>query len=248
MRTQIKGETLDEAINNAMIELSITSENLKYDIIQQGTTGFLGIGSKPYIIEAYDKNDKEEIYKEKQKEQKLEKDEKGIYVFKKENSERSNFLKENKEEIYKKAKEFLEPIFKGFEEEIALNYTINEETSSMIINLQGEKMGVIIGKYGQTLDSLQHILNIVVNENLKEKIKIRLDSENYRDKRYKKIEAFAKSIVQKVKKTKRDYSLEPMSSYDRRIIHSLLQKERNIETVSKGEGRERHVVVKYRKN
>ena len=255
MRIQIKGETLDEAINNAMIELSTTSDDIAYDVIQEGSQGFLGIGSKPYIIEAYKKDDKEEKYKKESvnKKEKLVENN-GVYEFKSEKvstnkgfEKKEEKMKRDPEEVFNKAKEFLTPIFKEFNIPINLDYTANIESNTLILNLNGEKMGVIIGKHGQTLDALQHLVNIVVNNGETNRVRIRIDSENYRDKRNKTLESLAKSVANNVRKTHKDYELEPMTSYERRIIHSVLQKERNIETASIGYDKERHVVVKYKR-
>ena len=251
MRKTFKADTLDSAINNAMIELSITSDKLAYEVIQEGTAGFLGIGAKPFIIEAYSKDDKEELYKAQSvnKTDKLVEQKQGVYEFR---SEKRQFKKQEKmtrdpKEVFEKAKAFLKPILDEFEADIVLAYEVLEDQNTLIINLSGDKMGVIIGKHGQTLDSLQHLTNLVVNKDQSDKVKIRIDSENYRDKRFKTLESLAKSVANNVIKTKKDYELEPMSSYERRIIHSILQKERNIETESIGEERERRVVVRYRR-
>ena len=89
--------------------------------------------------------------------------------------------------------------------------------------------------------------NMVINNGQSSRVKVRIDSENYRDKRNKTLESLAKSVANTVRKTHKDYELEPMTSYERRIIHSVLQKEKNIETTSIGTDKERHVVVKYRR-
>lgn len=256
MRIQSKGETLDEAINNAMIELSTTSDNLAYELVQEGSAGFFGIGSKPFIIEAYKKDDKEEIYKKERenKKEKLVENEQGVYEFKTEKtSTKTGFAKKEEkmtrdpEEVYKTAKKFLEPIFNEFNTKINMSYTPYIDTNTLVINISGEKIGVLIGKHGQTLDAIQHLVNIVVNNGQSNRVRVRIDSENYREKRNKTLEALAKSVANNVKKTHKDYELEPMTSYERRIIHSVLQKEKNIETVSKGIDKERHVVVKYKR-
>lgn len=256
MRIEAKGETLDEAINNAMIELSTTSDNLSYEIKQEGSSGFLGIGAKPYIIEAYKKDDKEENYKKNSvnKKEKLVENSSGVYEFKSEKvSTNKGFAKKeekmtrNPEEVFNEAKAFLTPIFKEFNTEINMSYTANVESNTVILNISGEKMGVVIGKHGQTLDAIQHLVNIVVNNGKSSRVRIRIDSENYRDKRNKTLESLAKSVANNVRKTHKDYELEPMSSYERRIIHSVLQKERNIETISIGLDKDRHVVVKYKR-
>lgn len=255
MRIQIKGETLDEAINNAMVELSTTSDNLAYDMVQEGKQGFFGIGSKPFIIEAYKKDDKEEIYKQNSvnKKEKLVENN-GVYEFKTERVSTNRGLNKkyekmtrDPEEVFKKAKEFLDPIFKEFNANLQVDYTANIDSNTVILNLSGDKMGVVIGKHGQTLDAIQHLVNIVVNNGETSRVRVRIDSENYRDKRNKTLESLAKSVANNVRKTHKDYELEPMSSFERRIIHSVLQKERNIETYSIGEDKERHVVVRYKR-
>ena len=256
MRVEVKGESLDEAINNAIIELATTSDNILYDIKQEGTSGFFGIGAKPFIIYAYKKDDKEEKYKKESitKKEKLVENETGVYEFKTDKiSTNKGFVQykekmtRDPEEVFNEAKKFLEPIFKEFNTKIDISWTANVETNTLVINVSGDKIGVIIGKHGQTLDAIQHLTNIVVNKEKSSRVRIRIDSENYREKRNKTLESLAKSVAINVRKTHKDYELEPMSSYERRIIHSVLQKERNIETVSKGLDKERHVVVKYKR-
>lgn len=256
MRIEIKGETLDEAINNAMVELSTTSDNISYDLIQEGSAGFLGIGAKPFIIEAYRKDDKEENYKKESanKKEKLVENEKGVYEFKTEKvstnkgfSKKEEKMTRDPEEVFAEVKAFLTPIFNEFNIKIDMSYDTNVDQNLFILNISGEKMGVVIGKHGQTLDAIQHLTNIVVNNGKSSRVRIRIDSENYRDKRNKTLESLAKSVANIVRKTHKDYELEPMSSFERRIIHSVLQKERNIETTSIGTDKERHVVVKYRR-
>lgn len=256
MKIQAKGETLDEAINNAMIDLSTTSDNIAYDIVQEGSTGFFGIGAKPYIIEAYKKDDKEEVYKKTSanKKEKLVEKETGVYEFKSEKvstnkgmSRKDEKMTRDPEEVFNEAKKFLDPIFNEFNTKINITYEANIDTNTLILNVSGEKIGVVIGKHGATLDALQHLVNIVVNNGKQNRVRIRIDSENYREKRNKTLEALAKSVANNVRKTHKDYELEPMSSYERRIIHSVLQKEKNIETVSEGQDKERHVIVKYKR-
>ena len=134
MRMQIKGESLDEAINNAMIELSTTSDNIAYDLIQEGNSGFLGIGAKPYIIEAYKKDDKEELYKKNSegKKEKLVQNDTGVYEFKSEKVNSNKDFEKNvqkmtrdSEEVFNKAKEFLTPLFKEFNTNIEMSYKAN---------------------------------------------------------------------------------------------------------------------------
>ena len=116
------------------------------------------------------------------------------------------------------------------------------------INLIGEDMGVLIGKRGQTLDSLQHLVGLVVNKNAENYIRVKLDIENYRERRKESLEVLAKNIAQKVKRSRKSISLEPMNPYERRIIHAALQDDPNIITRSEGEEPFRHVVVALKRD
>ena len=152
-----------------------------------------------------------------------------------------------KETIQDKAVSFLEQIFSLMEiqSEIAVDY--NEEDKAMNINIIGEDMGVLIGKRGQTLDSLQYLVSLVVNKESEDYIKVKLDTENYRERRKETLENLAKNIAYKVKKTRRSVSLEPMNPYERRIIHSALQNDKFVETHSEGEEPYRKIVVTLKK-
>ena len=118
----------------------------------------------------------------------------------------------------------------------------------MNIVFDGEDMGLLIGKRGQTLDSLQYIISLVVNKESDSYIRIKVDTENYRERRKATLENLAKNLAYKVKRTRRPVSLEPMNPYERRIIHSALQGNKFVETVSEGEEPYRHVVVKLKRN
>lgn len=252
MRKIVKGQTLDEAINNAMIELSTTSDNLVYNVLKEGTQGFLGIGSRPYEIEAYRKDDKEEIYKQQslEKKDKLVQDKDGVYEFKQENK-KTKFEKNSYDIDFEKVKNvannFLTPILKQVSDNVEFDYKLSERDNTLVINIIGDKMGLVIGKHGKTLDSLQYLTNIIVNNETQSRVKIRIDCEQYRNKRYKTLETLAQNVAHNVRKTKGEYELEPMSSYERRIIHSVLQREKNIITESVGNDKNRHVVVKYKR-
>jgi spoIIIJ-associated protein len=117
----------------------------------------------------------------------------------------------------------------------------------MNIDLNGDEMGVLIGKRGQTLDSLQYLVSLVVNKNVDNYIRVKVDTENYRQRRKDTLENLAKNIAYKVKRTKRPVSLEPMNPYERRIIHSALQNDKYVTTYSEGDEPFRHVVVVLKK-
>lgn len=144
-------------------------------------------------------------------------------------------------------KTFLEKVFKamGITAKIELLYDV--ESSNLDINLNGEEMGVLIGKRGQTLDSLQYLISLVVNKNSDNYIKVKLDTENYRARRKETLENLAKNIAFKVKRTRKPVSLEPMNPYERRIIHSALQNDKFVETYSEGDEPYRKVVINVKK-
>lgn len=148
--------------------------------------------------------------------------------------------KESVEEI---VTNFLNKLFScmGIEVELVIEY--KEEEGEMDIELKGEDMGLLIGKRGQTLDSIQYLTSLVANKDLEDYVKIKMDTENYRQRRKETIENLAKNIAGKVKKTRKPMHLEPMNPYERRIIHAVLQNDKYIETYSEGEEPFRKVVV-----
>ena len=132
---------------------------------------------------------------------------------------------------------------------VDLNASYNEEERELSINMEGQDMGVLIGKRGQTLDSLQYLVSLVVNKNREDDghIRVKLDTENYRERRKDTLETLAKNIAYKVKRIRRPVALEPMNPYERRIIHSSLQNDKFVTTRSEGEEPFRHVVIFLKK-
>lgn len=126
---------------------------------------------------------------------------------------------------------------------VKINMDINEEDGVVNIDLVGDDMGILIGKRGQTLDSLQYLVSLVINKESEKYLRVKLDTENYRERRKATLENLAKNIAFKVKRIKKPVSLEPMNPYERRIIHSALQNDKYVTTKSEGEEPYRHVVV-----
>lgn len=145
------------------------------------------------------------------------------------------------------AKKFLTQVFHAMNIEADIDIQYNELESILDVNLRGEDMGVLIGKRGQTLDSLQYLVSLVVNKNSDTYLKVKLDTENYRERRKETLENLAKNIAYKVKRTRKAVSLEPMNPYERRIIHSALQNDKYVETHSEGDEPYRRVVVTAKK-
>ncbi|MDF2942825.1 MAG: hypothetical protein K0S01_1683 [Herbinix sp.] len=145
------------------------------------------------------------------------------------------------------AKRFLVDVFNAMGIKASTEVVFDKENATIEINVDGDEMGVLIGKRGQTLDSLQYLVSLVVNKNSENYIKVKLDTENYRARRKETLENLAKNIAFKVKRTRKPVSLEPMNPYERRIIHSALQNDKYVETYSEGEEPYRRVVINVKK-
>ena len=208
------GKNVDEAITKALVNFGVTSDKLEYEVVDKGSNGILGIGSRPAKINA------------KVKEEVIE-------------------VASTPEDIQKVVVEFLDKVFKAMNLTVKINVDVKDD--SVDIDLVGDDMGVLIGKRGQTLDSLQYLVSLVVNKKSDKYLRVKLDTENYRERRKETLENLAKNIAFKVKRTKRPVSLEPMNPYERRVIHSALQNDRYVTTKSEGDEPYRHVVVLLKK-
>jgi len=204
---KISAKNLDEAITQALIRLEITSDQLEYEVIDKGSSGILGIGSRPAVIQA-----------------------------------------KRKFSLEGTAKDFLQEVLKTMGMEVEIGVIYDPVEKAMDIDLKGDDMGILIGKRGQTLDSLQYLTSLVVNKYSEEYVRVKLDIENYRERRKETLETLAKNISYKVKRTKRAVALEPMNPYERRVIHSALQGDRFVLTRSEGEEPFRHVVISLKRD
>ena len=206
---EITAKTVNDAITEACQKLSIPSAKLEYEVLEEGSTGFLGLGAKAAKIKAR--------------------------------------IKEEEKTVDMVAKDFLAEVFKAMNLPVVVNIKYDDIERILDIDLSGEDMGVLIGKRGQTLDSIQYLVSLVVNKGKEDYIRVKLDTENYRQRRKATLENSAKNIAFKVKRTKRPVSLEPMNPYERRIIHSALQNDRYVTTHSEGDEPFRRVVVTLKK-
>ena len=249
----VSKKTVEEAITEACIQLGLASTDVEVEVIEKGSAGFLGIGAKQAVIKAWKKQEKKENKKEVKKEAKKvveepkqeEVKEEAIPVVEESNEEVAE-TEEKLAEVEPQTKEacekFLTDVLKTMGMEVTLTSEIDED-GSLSINMEGDNMGILIGKRGQTLDSLQYLTNRVANKMQDGYVRVKLDTENYRQRRKETLENLAKNIAHKVKRTKRSVSLEPMNPYERRIIHSALQNDRYVTTHSEGEEPFRRVVV-----
>ena len=144
-------------------------------------------------------------------------------------------------------REFLGSVFAAMKMEGEVLIKIDEVEHTIDIELKGDDMGILIGKRGQTLDSLQYLVSLVVNKKSENYVRVKLDTENYRERRKETLETLAKNIAYKVKRTKRSVSLEPMNPYERRIIHAALQNDKYVTTRSEGEDPFRHVIISLKR-
>lgn len=145
------------------------------------------------------------------------------------------------------AKEFLQRVFKAMKIEVAMEKFINKNDGSVTFKLHGADMGILIGKHGQTLDSLQYLTNLVANKNSSDRVRVIIDVEDYRDRRIETLNRLASRLADKVKRTGERVALEPMNPHERKIIHMALQGDRRVTTLSEGDEPYRHVVIELKK-
>ena len=336
---ETSAKTVDEAITKVCIELGLTSDKLDYEVVDEGSTGFLGLGARPAVIryreKAFEMPGTEKVEEAPKKEEKsagsfvsaediearaaaaAQRDkELGITYEEKPRREardrrdsregrggrdrrdrRDNrgrggrdrrdsrgrgrnldreieriggtIITEEKpyepsqpkpqrkiavkndeqvEELKKTADAFLTDVFKAMSLEVSISYEYEQEDGSLSCIFDGDDMGLLIGKHGQTLDSLQYLTSLVVNKGQDEYVRVKLDTENYRSRRKDTLVNLARNIAYKVKQTRHAIALEPMNPYERRIIHAALQENEYVETYSEGEEPYRHVVVTLKKH
>lgn len=288
---EVSGKNVDEALTNALIQLETTSDKVEYEVIEKGSSGFLGMFNKPAVIRVRKKEEEvEETLETVKKPSKKYSDSKnnnykdGKKKFKSDDkkdvkpaakaevkpevkpevksadvkpvdvkSESDNNVETKtesskyttvmpNEEIERRITTFLTDMFKAMGFEVAIKVSF-DDPECVYVDLSGPNMGVLIGKRGQTLDSIQYLTSLVVNKGKDKYVRIKLDTEDYRNRRKETLESLARNIAYKVKRTRRPVSLEPMNPYERRIIHSALQNDKFVSTKSEGEEPFRHVVV-----
>lgn len=204
---EVSARTVDDAITEALVKLGATSDQIEYEVIEKGSTGFLGLARKDAVIKV-----------------------------------------RKKYSVEGDITEFLQKIFAAMDLKVEIIIEKAEDGNTYNVELKGDDMGILIGKRGQTLDSLQYLANLAVNKNSEEYIKVKIDTEDYRKRRKETLENLAKNIAYKVKRTKRPVSLEPMNPFERRVIHSALQNDKFVTTHSEGEEPYRHVVVTLKRD
>ena len=268
----VSAKTLDDAITEALFQLGVTSDRLDYIVVEKGSEGFLGIGRKQAVIKARRKREekpveetveeskvetpvKEEVKPEKKTEKKPAKEH--SHTKKNVREEKPEVKSEPKKEVelakvepqtIETCEKFIYDVMNAMGMDDVKVTSVVDEEGALSINMEGSNMGILIGKRGQTLDSLQYLTNRVANKMQDGYVRVKLDTEDYRRRRKETLENLAKNIASKVKRTRKTVSLEPMNPYERRIIHSALQSDPAVSTHSEGEEPYRRVVVTLVRN
>lgn len=268
----VSAKTLDDAITEALVQLGVTSDRLDYIVVEKGSEGFLGIGRKQAVIKARRKREekpveetveeskvetpvKEEVKPEKKTEKKPAKEH--SHTKKNVREEKLEVKSEPKKEVelakvepqtIETCEKFIYDVMNAMGMDDVKVTSVVDEEGALSINMEGSNMGILIGKRGQTLDSLQYLTNRVANKMQDGYVRVKLDTEDYRRRRKETLENLAKNIASKVKRTRKTVSLEPMNPYERRIIHSALQSDPAVSTHSEGEEPYRRVVVTLVRN
>ena len=251
---EVSGKNVDEALTNALIKLETTSDKVEYEVVEKGSSGILGLFNKPAVIRVRKKEivevEEKPVQKEEIKptEEKIREEVKSSQPLQQaepvQPSEKApkhvNVM--SNDEIERRIVTFLDEMFKAMELEVKIEVKF-DDPECVNVELSGPNMGVLIGKRGQTLDSIQYLTSLVVNKGKEKYVRIKLDTEDYRSRRKETLESLARNIAYKVKRSRRPVSLEPMNPYERRIIHPTLQNDKFVSTRSVGEEPFRHVVV-----
>ena len=267
----VSAKTVNDAITEASIQLGVSSDQMEYDVIEKGSAGFFGIGSKQAVIRARLKKVEEPAIEEIVKKEVVKKVEKKVEEKRpeekkhqeKRHSDKKHHDKKHVEKVEEKVVEpkkeiettvvteetmkiceaFLIDVLKAMGMEAVEVESKIDEDGALSMELKGDNMGILIGKRGQTLDSLQYLTNRVANKSQDGYVRVKLDTEDYRRRRKQTLENLAKNIAYKVKRSRKAVALEPMNPYERRIIHSALQGDERVSTHSEGEEPYRRVVI-----
>ena len=267
------GKDVDEAVKLALAELKLTIDDVDVTVLEESSKGFFGLGSKLAKVRVEKKKgQKAEKAVKEAKEAKEVKELKEAKEVKEEpkpfketpRKEEKRPIRQEKREttrpvkIEKKPDErvnlektddhpallFVRELADKMELELEIKAMKNEEC--VYIDIEGKDSGTIIGKRGQTLDSIQYLASLVANKDKEKYIRVVVDAENYRNKRERTLEMLAERLAGKVVSTRRSVRLEPMNPYERKIIHAKLQSNPKVTTRSEGEEPYRRVIIEYK--
>ncbi len=249
---EIEAKTVDDAITEATVQMGLTSDQIEYEVIDKGASGFLGRNSKMAKIRVRKKEERAEMPEEIEPEE----DEPALAEARADAPQAEPAAKPKREktvvpaeEVEAEIRSFLGKVHEAMGLSVELTITPDpDEVNAYDVDMVGDDMGMLIGKRGQTLDALQYLTNLAINKHLESYVRVKLDTEDYRRRRKATLENLAKNVAYKVKRTGNPVELEPMNPYERRVIHFALQNDRYVTTHSEGEGDARHVVVTLRED
>lgn len=241
---EFTGKNVDDALTEALISLETTSDKVEWEVVEKESRGVLGLFSRPARIRVRVKKEEtvEEVVVPEVRE--AISNSETVNLYNSNASYNSNLVNSDIADI---GRNFIKKVLDEMKIDAEIEIEL-KEGNQLDINIVGKDMGVLIGKRGQTLDSLQYLTSLVVNKESSVYVKVKLDTENYRERRKETLENLARNIAYKVKRSKHSVSLEPMNPYERRIIHSALQYDKFVDTHSEGEEPYRRVVVTLKNN
>ena len=241
---EMTGKTVDEALEAALAELHTTRENVDVEILEEAKDALFGLfGGRKARIKVTVKTAQEAEINEEKVAESSKKTEKVVA----EGETKQPKTVVNNDEAIKMAKEFLLKIFAAMNIKVVMEKFVSKEDGSITFKLHGADMGILIGKHGQTLDSLQYLTNLVANKNSTERIRIMIDIEDYRERRAHTLTRLALRLAEKVKRSGDRVVLEPMNPHERKIIHMALQNDNRVNTLSEGEDPYRRVAIELKK-
>ncbi len=233
---EVEDKTVQDALTQATVTLGLPSDQIEYEVLEEEKSGLLGLFPKPAKIRVRRKGAEGAKAETKT--------ETAAPVEKETETEKPKAAPEVTRDISSiTVKPFLSELFKVMDVDVEIKEEYNAEERQVEVDLSGDQMGMLIGKRGQTLDALQYLTSLTLNKGYDDYVKVKIDTENYRERRKATIENLAKNVAKKVKSSGRTSTLEPMNPYERRIIHAVLQEDKYVETHSEGEEPHRKVVV-----
>ena len=249
-------KTVEEAVAAALSELNITAEEAVIEVLEEGKKGLFGFFGKDAKVRV---TAKEVVVEETVVETVVTeaapevetvvetevKEEAPVATEERVAREPKKFVVSD--EAVAKAREFLQKVFNAMKIDVVMEKFVNKNDGSVTFKLHGADMGILIGKHGQTLDSLQYLTNLVANKNSAERVRVIIDVEDYRDRRIETLNRLAYRLADKVKRSGERVALEPMNPHERKIIHMALQNDRRVTTLSEGDEPYRHVVIELKK-
>ena len=249
-------KTVEEAVAAALSELNITAEEAVIEVLEEGKKGLFGFFGKDAKVRV---TAKEVVVEETVVETAAPeaapvvetvvetevKEEAPVATEERVAREPKKFVVSD--EAVAKAREFLQKVFNAMKIDVVMEKFVNKNDGTVTFKLHGADMGILIGKHGQTLDSLQYLTNLVANKNSAERVRVIIDVEDYRDRRIETLNRLAYRLADKVKRSGERVALEPMNPHERKIIHMALQNDRRVTTLSEGDEPFRHVVIELKK-